>query len=436
MFGKKKTEETLETRAGGEGDPYAWNDGTYIWRLQLDENNNATVVAGISPEPTGELTIPAIFGFFPPKPTTSIGQDAFSGCTGLTSITIPDSVTSIGNNAFRNCSGLTSVTIPENVTSIGNSAFSGCRGLTSATIGDSVTSIGIAAFYGCSSLTSVTIPDSVTDIGDRAFSECHGLTSVTIGDSVTSIRDGAFHYCNNLESVTIGDSVTSIGDDAFSGCGSLTNMTIGAGVTSIGDYAFEGCSSLESFSVDSDNLAYQSVSGLLLTKDGKTLLYSVNGDVVIPDSVTEITGFAFNGLANLKNVTIGKNVTKINDGWYTDGAFVGANSVENIYCYPDPNNLYWYDYPDMSFKPDYGTVCHVKEKYLDAYIEKFGPDSDTLLNVTFVGDLPEPPPPVPPEPVPPSRSGIGAAPSSSYNMLYNMQRIARALEQRRQYFGF
>ena len=101
-------------------------------------------------------------------------------------------VTSIGKYAFQNCSGLTSVTIPNSVTSIGGRAFFGCDSLTSVTIPDSVTSIGEWAFYGCSGLTSVTIPNSVTSIGEYAFQNCSGLTSVTIPDSVTFIDEYAF----------------------------------------------------------------------------------------------------------------------------------------------------------------------------------------------------------------------------------------------------
>ena len=88
---------------------------------------------------------------------TSIGNHAFSGCSGLTSITIPDGVTSIGDAAFRGCSSLTSITIPDGVTSIGLSTFDGCSGLTSITIGKSVTSIGSNAFYNCTSLEEVYI---------------------------------------------------------------------------------------------------------------------------------------------------------------------------------------------------------------------------------------------------------------------------------------
>ena len=129
----------------------------------------------------------------------TISAFAFSGCSSLTSITIPDSVTSIGRSAFSYCSKLTNITIP-----------------------DSVTSIGSYAFDGCSGLTSITIPESVTSIGDFAFSNCHGLTSITIPESVTSIGDFAFRGCSRLTSITIPNSVTSIGDNAFSGCSRLT----------------------------------------------------------------------------------------------------------------------------------------------------------------------------------------------------------------------
>ena len=189
---------------------------------------------------------------------TSIGELAFSNCSGLKSVTIPDSVTSIGERAFLNCSGLTSVTIPDGVTSIGDNAFWVCSGIESlvVTTGNkkyhsannciietetkklivgcktsiipsdgSVTSIGERAFYNCISLTSVTIPDSVTSIGNGAFSDCSGLTSVTIPDSVTSVGYSAFWGCSGLTSVTIGNSVTSIGYSAFRDCSGLKNIT-------------------------------------------------------------------------------------------------------------------------------------------------------------------------------------------------------------------
>ena len=111
------------------------------------------------------------------------------------------SVTTIGGRAFYDCSGLTSVTIPNSVTTIGSSAFEGCTGLTSVTIPNSVTTINYAAFYGCTGLTSVTIPNSVTSIGVGAFNGCSSLTSVTLGKSVTTIGNSAFRGCSGLTSI-------------------------------------------------------------------------------------------------------------------------------------------------------------------------------------------------------------------------------------------
>ncbi|WP_277290288.1 leucine-rich repeat domain-containing protein, partial [Ruminococcus callidus] len=141
--------------------------GTGTTQLEYQAFDDDTVeITDCDNEAAGELEIPAeIDG----KPVTSIGDGAFSVCSGLTKITIPNGVTSIGDYAFSDCSGLTKITIPNGVTSIRDGAFSNCSGL-----------------------TEITIPDSVTSIGDNAFSDCSGLTEITIPDSVTSIRAGAF----------------------------------------------------------------------------------------------------------------------------------------------------------------------------------------------------------------------------------------------------
>ena len=150
---------------------------------------------------------------------TGIGNYAFSGCSGLTSITIPNSVTSIGEFAFENCRVLTSLTIPNSVTSIGIYAFENCKALTSIVIPNSVTSIGIYTFYGCECLTSVTIPNSVTSIGDRSFQYCTGLTKITIPNSITSLGEFPFADCTGLTSIT--SEITNVfatGNVAFVGC--------------------------------------------------------------------------------------------------------------------------------------------------------------------------------------------------------------------------
>ncbi len=236
------------------------------------------------------------------------------------------SVTSIGNGAFYNCSGLTSVTIPNSVTSIGNYAFLNCTSLTSVTIPNSVTSIGSEAFSYCRGLTSVTIPNSVTSIGCEAFDGCKGLTSVTIPNSVTSIGDNAFCCCSGLTSVTIPNSVTSIGITAFGGCSGLTSVTIPNSVTSIGSYAFSDCSGLTSIKVESGNEKYDSRnnSNAIIETSSNTLIVGCK-NTIIPNSVTSIGSYAFSGCSGLTSVTIPSNVTTI--GNY---AFSGCNNLKYI----------------------------------------------------------------------------------------------------------
>ena len=197
-------------------------DGTLANGLHYRINDGAAIIDGYTGSEKS-LEIPSeIDGYL----VTQIGWSAFSGCTSLTSVTIPYGVVSIGWKAFFGCTSLTSITIPEDVTSIGESAFESCTSLTSITIPESVTYLGWKAFSGCASLTSVTIPGSVTSIGIRTFSGCTSLTSITIPGSVTSIGSSAFSDCTSLTSITIPDSVTRIGSYAFSGCTGLKLITI------------------------------------------------------------------------------------------------------------------------------------------------------------------------------------------------------------------
>ena len=277
-----------------------------------------------------------------PNSVTSIGNAAFYGCSGLTSVTIPNSVTSIGDGAFRDCSGLTSVTIPNSVTSIGDGAFRDCSGLTSVVIPNSVTSISYEAFSGCGSLTSVIIPSSVTSISYEAFSGCIDLSSLvvesgnpvydsrdncnaiietaknmlivgckttTIPNSVTSIGSDAFRGCSGLTSVTIPNSVASIGGSAFNGCSGLTSVTIPNSVTSISDDAFHGCSGLTSVTIPNSvtsigSFAFLGCSGLT--------------SVTIPNSVTSIEYSAFEGCSGLTSVIIPDKVTSIGERAFSD----------------------------------------------------------------------------------------------------------------------
>jgi hypothetical protein len=300
--------KTLTITGTGAMTNYSKGDGTPWYSSRTDI---ATLVISEGVTSIGEYAFSDCSGLTSvtiPNSATSIGERAFYDCSGLTAIdvstdnvayasedgvlfnktkttlilypngktrayTIPSSVTSIGSQAFSGCSGLTSITIPSSATSIGSYAFYGCSGLTAVTIPSSVTSIGQQAFSYCSGLTSVPIDSGVTSIGDYAFEYCSGLTSVTIPNSVTSIGGNAFSNCRGLTgALTIPSSVTSIGSGAFNGCSGLTSVTIPSSVTSIGEWAFYDCSGLTAINVNAANTAYVSEDGVLFNKNKTTLV--------------------------------------------------------------------------------------------------------------------------------------------------------------------
>ena len=148
-----------------------------------------------------------------------LGDYAFYGCSGLTSLTLPSSVTKIGCYALSSCIGLTSLTLPSSVTKIGCYALSSCIGLTSLTLPSSVTEIGEAAFLNCRGLTNFTIPSGVTSIGTSAFFCCYGLISLTIPSSVTAIGSRAFNACSELTSIyAYMEKLPETGSNLFLGC--------------------------------------------------------------------------------------------------------------------------------------------------------------------------------------------------------------------------
>ena len=185
--------------------------------------------------------------------TLGIAGNAFSSCTGLTSINIPNSVTNIGVSAFSGCQNLNTIIIPNGVTSIGGGAFNGCQALTSINIPEGVTSIENFTFEGCNNLASITIPKNVTRIGEYAFFNCSNLTSIVIPKGVTSIGGSAFDHCTSISSITIPEGVTCIGSHAFYDCNGLTTIKIPESVTEIGYHAFDTRSSLSAVKVGMKN---------------------------------------------------------------------------------------------------------------------------------------------------------------------------------------
>ncbi len=306
--------------------------------------------------------------------TLGIADWAFWDCSGLASVTIPNSVTSIGSDAFWDCSGLTSITIPNSVTSIGDHAFSGCNGIKTITIGTGVKKIGHQAFYpgtrnsnnlesiivekgnitydsrnNCNAIIetgsntlingckNTIIPSDVTIIGDCAFYGCTKLNSINIPSSVISIGIGSFQGCSALQSITIPNSVTSIGSNkriadvyfgTFNSCTNLRSITIGNNVTTIGQFAFSECSNLTS--------------------------------IKIPDNVSLIDHGCFYGCSSLNSITIGDGIRNIE---YI--AFGKCSNLKDVYCNA-PNVPFTDKNAFMDSNVEYATL-HVPQESVDAY---------------------------------------------------------------------
>ena len=187
-----------------------------------------------------------------PTSVTSIGNNAFYGCSGLTTLNLPSNVTSIGDRAFGGCSNLTSVDLPSSITKMGDFVFCYCEKLSNVNLPSDITTISTGAFGGCSSLQNINLPSGVTTIGDNAFSDCSNLTNVTLPSALASIGDYAFRGCSNLTNVILPSAFTAIGNVAFSGCSNLANVTLSSNITSIGTYAFQNCINLKNLTISKD----------------------------------------------------------------------------------------------------------------------------------------------------------------------------------------
>lgn len=296
-----------------------------------------------------------------PNSVTTIGKDAFNGCTSLTSITIPNSVTTIGESAFFGCSGLSSLAIGNGVTTIGRDAFKDCTNITKVELdnnaivskdydgtpyisdifgeqvkeyvfGEHVTRIGENAFSHYN-LTSVTIPASVTNIGYCAFYQCFYLTDIHITDIAAWCRiqresssngyymnpfQVPYHlYLNDeeIKDLVIPDGVEVIGYSAFSGCSALTSVSIPNSVTNIGEDAFAGCVGLTSVTLGNNvaSIGHKAFSGC----SGLT-------SITIPASVTNIGYSAFANCIGLTSV----HISDLGAWCKIEGAGSGSNPLE------------------------------------------------------------------------------------------------------------
>jgi len=327
---------------------------------------------------SGEMTIPSsVYCNGKTYPVTTIGKYAFRSCSGLTSITIPNSVTTIGNSAFNRCTQLSSIQMPNSVTNIGyyafdntawynsqsegpvyiglvfyrykgtmpdgtsitikdgtlgiaGDAFEGCSGLTSINIPNSVTTISAYAFEGCSGLTTINNSNSIITIGNYAFYGCSSLTSIDFMNSVTTIGAYAFYGCTSLTSIDFMNSVTTIGDYAFYECYGLTSVTIPSSVTSIGKYPFCLCTALTNIQVTNDNPKFDSRDhcNAIIETATNTLIAGCKS-TVIPNSVAAIGDNAFVGCSGLASISIPSSVTSIGNGAFASCTGLTSLTIPN-----------------------------------------------------------------------------------------------------------
>ena len=238
---------------------------------------------------------------------------AFSGCSALTIVSIPNGVTSIGSSAFYGCSALTDLTIGEGVKTIGDNAFAN-TGAMSVTVNVATAGYSSSPIFEDSKVQSVTFSDEVENIPDDAFYGCSALTDLTIGEGVTTIGEDAFGYCSALTTVSIPNGVTSIGDEAFRNCSALTDLTIGEGVTTIGDNAFANTGALV-VKWNAVNVATAGSSRYPIFEGNKVQ------SVTFSDKVENIPSYMFIGCNKMETVLIGGQGAKVK---------VSENSLINV----------------------------------------------------------------------------------------------------------
>ena len=384
----------------GEMDDFEW-ESTSAWREYKDLIKSVTIKNGV----------------------VSIGAHAFTYCESLTDISIPESVITIRESALNSCYSLVNIDIPDSVTSIGMSVFCDCFSLENVNFGENsrLTSIGDIAFAWCGNLVSIEIPCNLSSIGNEAFLGCGGLKSINVDENNLNFQsiDGNLYTKDGktLIQYTIGktdtmfvipNGVTNIANSAFFQCGNLTRITIPSSVTYISETAFNGCYGLADVYYTGDMADWCGISPGEYLMSAVTNLYVdgklVEGELVIPDGVPEISAFTFVNRP-LTRVVIPASVESIGDLAFYDcsslvsidmpdnikhigaGAFYGCSSLASIVIPASVTTIDFFAFYECASLTDVyykGT----KEQWNNIVI---GSDNDDLLNASiyFWGDSDE-----------------------------------------------
>ena len=329
----------------------------------LNESELTAEVSANGGNYSGSIVIPSSINYEGAKySVTSIGSSAFSWCTNMTSITIPNSITSIGYSAFYHCTSLTSVTIPQSVYSVANRAFEGCSSLTtvnwnaqycpdfgfynegpfydskitSIIFGEEVTRIPAYFCDNSKTLTSVSISNSEASIGKHAFDGCKNLASITFGEKLQSIEYGAFYGCASLKSLIIPNSAYSIESGAFIGCTNIVSMegpacafdvieSMWPNYTSLLQTAKVASGTLTENGFGFINRSHKTLKSLDISATENTTLadeafkgcYTLE-ELILPAHLTEFGYMAVADCKHLQSITIPWSVTKIDDSAFED----------------------------------------------------------------------------------------------------------------------
>ena len=257
-----------------------------------------------------------------PETVTEIGKGAFRDCSRLKSIEIPESVTEIGSHTFSNTK-LGSIRVPDTVTDMGDHVFSGCTELKEVTLPNIRQNIMAGMFEGCTSLEKIVLPETVTAIRSDAFEGCTALKDITWSKAPEIIESNAFRNCSALKEVTIPGTVKSIGDCAFLNCDALTTVTIPDSVTSIGEQVFYDCDALTTVKLG---------SGLKSIPASTFEHCDVLESLRIPRRVTTIGDNAFKDCVKLTSITIPRSVTKISSNAFSYPKILTIYGVSGTYA--------------------------------------------------------------------------------------------------------